>query len=80
MDIKIDCPCGTRYGFDVEPENGRMPTTVACPTCGADGTDAANAILQSRAPRPIRVSLSTHGTPTTGAAIRTSPPVAGPTQ
>lgn len=42
MPIKIECECGQRYAFDVEPVNGRMPTRVACPTCGTDGTSAAN--------------------------------------
>jgi hypothetical protein len=41
--IKIQCGCGQRYVFDVEPVNGEMPTPVACPECGADGTAAANA-------------------------------------
>lgn len=40
--IKIECGCGQRYAFDVEPVNGRMPTRVACPSCGSDGTDTAN--------------------------------------
>jgi hypothetical protein len=40
--IKIECGCGQHYAFDVEPDNGRMPTSVACPECGMDGTDAAN--------------------------------------
>src|SRR5215469_1285746 len=40
--IKIECECGQNYAFDVEPLNGRMPTRVACPTCGADGTTTAN--------------------------------------
>jgi hypothetical protein len=57
MEIKIQCSCGTRYAFEVEPVNGWMPVRVKCPGCGADGTDAANDILrQSRAaaaPRPV---------------------------
>jgi hypothetical protein len=40
--IKIICHCGQKYTFDVEPVNGRMPVTVACPVCGRDGTIAAN--------------------------------------
>jgi len=43
--IKIECGCGQHYAFDVEPVEGRMPTAVACPTCGADGTEAANAVI-----------------------------------
>src|SRR5256885_2354077 len=46
MRIKIQCPCGTRYAFDVEPLNGRMPGPVQCPSCGAEGTAHADAIMQ----------------------------------
>src|SRR5436190_21002171 len=49
MLIKLNCQCGTRYSFDAEPVNGLMPFAVACPTCGADGTAAANAIIAQTA-------------------------------
>ncbi len=45
MTIKVQCPCETRYAFDVEPVNGRMPVRITCPNCGADGTEFANAII-----------------------------------
>jgi len=45
MELKVQCDCGQKYKFDVEPVNGRMPFTVACPICGADGTAKANAIF-----------------------------------
>lgn len=45
MTVKVECGCGQRYAFDVEPVEGRMPSAVACPACGADGTDAANALI-----------------------------------
>lgn len=45
MTIKIQCGCGQRYAFDVEPVNGLIASPVACPACGADGTAAANAII-----------------------------------
>jgi hypothetical protein len=48
--VKIECECGQHYAFDVEPVSGRMPTPVACPTCGADGTPAANEIIALRSP------------------------------
>jgi hypothetical protein len=44
--ITIQCPCGQKFAFDVEPVNGRMPVSVACPACGADGTNAANEQIQ----------------------------------
>ena len=50
MLIKLNCQCGTRFSFDVEPVNGRMPIRVACPSCGADGTDAANELIAKVAP------------------------------
>jgi outer membrane protein assembly factor BamB len=51
MLIKILCPCGTKFAFDVEPVQGRMPMAVACPECGADATELANtAIAQQLAP------------------------------
>lgn len=50
MLIKLNCQCGTRYSFDVEPVNGRMPIKVACPGCGADGTEAANELIAKTAP------------------------------
>ncbi len=40
--VKIECDCGQNYAFDVEPANGKMPAAVNCPSCGADGTAAAN--------------------------------------
>jgi hypothetical protein len=43
--IKINCACGQRYAFDIEPVNGRMPAPVACPVCGVHGTAAANDII-----------------------------------
>lgn len=49
IELKVHCDCGQKYKFDVEPVNGRMPFTVACPVCKADGTVRANALLQQMA-------------------------------
>jgi hypothetical protein len=56
--IKVQCACGQKYAFDVEPVNGRMPQPVKCPACGADGTAAANEIIAQTLgtqpqPRPV---------------------------
>src|SRR5512138_2725083 len=45
LPLKIECGCGQHYAFDVQPVNGRMPYSVKCPTCGADGTEIANGII-----------------------------------
>jgi hypothetical protein len=54
-ELKVECDCGQRYKFDVEPVNGRMPFTVNCPACGLDGTEKANVLLQQRA-APVAAS------------------------
>src|SRR5882762_8086710 len=46
LEIKVQCDCGQRYKFDVEPVDGRVPFTVNCPICGSSGTEKANEILQ----------------------------------
>jgi len=61
--VKIDCECGQRYAFEVEPVNGRVPSPVACPSCGADGTAAANAIIAQSIEVPLRVALPPNATP-----------------
>jgi len=48
VSIKIEYGCGQRYAFEVEPVEGRMASPVACPSCGADGTAAANASIASQ--------------------------------
>ena len=55
--VKIECECGQHYAFDVEPVSGQMPSPVACPSCGTDGTPIANEIIALRSPpaEPIHV-------------------------
>ncbi|MSU57076.1 MAG: hypothetical protein EXS35_02665 [Pedosphaera sp.] len=50
MEVKVNCACGTRFKFDVEPHLGRMPQRVACPACNTDATDAANAFIAAQTP------------------------------
>jgi hypothetical protein len=45
LPVKIQCGCGQKYSFDVEPVNGLMASTIACPVCGADGTVVANQVI-----------------------------------
>ncbi len=65
MEVKIQCPCETRFAFDVEPVNGRMPVRVNCPGCGVDRTDLANEAIREKlagaagpaaAPPPVPVA------------------------
>lgn len=52
ISLKIQCPCGQRFVFDVEPVDGHMPIAVTCPACGADDTAVANAALAQNLPAP----------------------------
>ncbi|HTH48515.1 MAG TPA: PQQ-binding-like beta-propeller repeat protein [Candidatus Limnocylindria bacterium] len=68
MTVKIECPCGQRFAFDVEPEEGHMPMALACPACGTDLTPVADADIARQlhpggpavpapSPGPVRVAL-----------------------
>ncbi len=54
MKVKVQCACGSRFEFEVEPVDGKMPGSIQCPTCGADATEPANLVIkeQSRAGSP----------------------------
>src|ERR1044071_4657034 len=78
MQIKIQCSCETRYAFDVEPVNGRMPVRANCPSCGADGTELANAFIQQElgVEPPPTVRIGAQSAPAPSAAPRPpAPPV-----
>lgn len=57
MEIKVVCQCGQKYKFDAESVQGRMPFTVQCPVCKADGTESANAFLAQCAPPPMMAPM-----------------------
>jgi hypothetical protein len=46
MKIVIECSCQKSYEFDIEPVDGKMPGSVFCPACGADGTEYANWVIE----------------------------------
>ena len=73
MPIKIECECGQNYAFDVEPVNGRMPSAIACPACGADGTAMANdTIARQLGPTPV-IQLIEEPPKAPGAALSLPP-------
>lgn len=72
VSVKIQCPCGQRYAFDVEPVNGRMPSLVSCPACGADGTAAANDVIAQSLTAKTEVP-PTEVPPTAGLRLQTEP-------
>lgn len=66
IEIKLQCYCGQKYAFEIEPVNGQMGTTVACPACGADGTTTANQVIaQALAAQPQEAPPSEPGSSAT---------------
>lgn len=59
--VKIQCACGQRYAFDVEPVNRRMPSAVACPVCGVDGTSAADLVIAQNLAAQAAVAVAPFG-------------------
>ena len=85
MEIKIQCDCGQKFKFEVEPVNGQVPFAVKCPVCGFDGTPRANVVLQqllasapppsASAPTPISIASSA---PALAPAFTQPPPAPAP--
>ena len=58
LPVKIQCGCGQKYAFDIEPVCGRMPGRVVCPVCGLDGTRVANEIIAYQLASELTVEKS----------------------
>lgn len=76
IEIKVQCDCGQKFKFDVEPVHQQMPYAVTCPTCGRDGTGKANATLQQMA-TPAAVTAEDIA-PVAGIAAAPAPAPAAP--
>jgi len=82
LELKVQCDCGQKFKFDVEPVHGRMPFAVNCPLCGLDGTAKANIILQETlssqpaAAPPPRLRIGGTGGSTAAPAPIAPPPIA----
>src|SRR5260370_26573092 len=77
LEIKVQCDCGQKYKFDVEPINGRMPFVVNCPICGQEGTTKANLVLGQVLAVPTVHSAVPAGVPI-GIASSSASPVPPP--
>jgi hypothetical protein len=76
MEIKVECPCGQPFEFEVEPNNGQMPCAIQCPACNADATELANRFIAGKTPAP---TLSPTSTAPAGLRINREPaPVTPP--
>src|SRR5882672_4681053 len=52
--MKLQCPCGAKYAFDISPEMVQNPVRFVCPTCGLDSSDFVNELVRREfgAPAP----------------------------
>src|SRR5689334_17283904 len=74
MEIKVTCPCGTKYKFDVEPVNERMPWPVSCPVCNADGTELANEIISQSVAETASTQIAAPPAPAPSTGLRINRP------
>src|SRR5688572_27586485 len=61
--MKIQCPCGTKYSFDVTPEMVNAPIRFVCQNCGVDSSALVNQIIRQQfgadaAPVPTRTAVA----------------------
>lgn len=72
--MKVQCPCGAKYAFDVTPEMARDPVRFVCPGCGVDLSGPINELIRQElkvapasapvpvaAPVPTAISLPSSG-------------------
>ena len=54
--MKLQCPCGAKYAFDLAPEMLANPVSFVCPACGADHSAFVNELVRQEfapaAPEP----------------------------
>ncbi len=52
--MKLQCPCGAKYAFDLAPEMLANPVSFLCPACGADHSAFINELVRQEfsAPAP----------------------------
>jgi outer membrane protein assembly factor BamB len=64
--MKLQCPCGAKYAFDLTPEMVQNPVKFVCPTCGLDSSEFVNEMVR----REFGVAAPVE----TGALPHTPPP------
>lgn len=46
--MKIQCPCGAKYSFDITPEMARTPIVFICQECGQDSSELVNQLIRQQ--------------------------------
>ena len=50
--MKLQCPCGAKYTFDLAPEMLANPVSFLCPACGADHSAFVNELVRQEFAAP----------------------------
>jgi putative pyrroloquinoline-quinone binding quinoprotein len=45
--MKIQCPCGAKYAFELTPDLAEKPVKFVCQLCGVDSSDAVNEMIRA---------------------------------
>ncbi|MBW8863574.1 MAG: PQQ-binding-like beta-propeller repeat protein [Verrucomicrobia bacterium] len=53
--MKLQCPCGAKYAFDLTPEMAQNPVKFICPTCGLDSSEFVNELVRREFGTPATV-------------------------
>jgi len=76
--MKIQCACGAKYAFDVQPEMLNKPVTFVCPGCGLDSSAFVNSLVRQELGLPAPVAEALPVAPPAVAIV--PPPAALPVQ
>lgn len=67
--MKVQCPCGTKYAFDITPEMARTPVQLVCQVCGLDLSEPVNQLI-----REELASIEARGSSLETNSVPTNPP------
>jgi hypothetical protein len=46
--MKVQCPCGAKYEFDITPAMASRPVQFVCPACGTDASDFVDSLVRQQ--------------------------------
>lgn len=84
--MKIQCSCGTKYEFEVTPEQAQQRVSFVCQKCGLDASEYVTQLVRQQfgltdAPPPAEIAPAPGATPGPAAAalpVPPPPPMAAP--
>lgn len=71
--MKLQCPCGAKYAFDIPPEMAREPVKFVCPSCGFDASDFVNEMVRKELSEQAAAGVKIDPVPAPRGRLRVSP-------